>query len=954
LEASAGTGKTFAIEHVVVRLLLEGQPLHQILVVTFTRAATRELRNRILSNIGAALAIIEGKQAAEHLVYLGPWILNSEAIFRLANAMNAFDQAQIFTIHGFCQRILSEFPFEAGKWSLSRQEHPTEIFQKAIVFLKKIFESPIDVCPEQLSLCLHECDTLHAWAEKLLQTKPKENVLGFKEGCKLLVQSIVFQFPRDEVFADFEKMRDGYKKEPEDSQEQLGYILDWMERPEDLTPLRKLIGSKGTLIPFLDPQNKKVRAKEVSLQRPEFWLYLQRSFGPIVLRMVNRKEIFAVLVRQWHLFQEQNGGKIRFEPDDLLVQMKNALESPFFVQAIKDRFSAVIIDEFQDTDPLQWEIFQTLFLDAKTLYLVGDPKQSIYRFRNADVYTYLAAKKALGENNLYHLDTNFRSSKELLDALNNLFSRQWLFLPKEGTALPYHPVSAGREVPSLADEKKALHWMISGEEGSYRDPFLPYTLQEIQKLGMYKGIAVLVKDRYELQRALSLFEEYQIPSVARTHERLADTYAFEATRELFSLLASPFHEQKRKAVEMGPWKKQSEPWVFWQSFVQDKGLAKFFSAFGQAPLEDFSHVLEELFAWEEREGFSFQGIERFFQEFAKLEGKEAILRRSKTDEDAVQIMTLHMSKGLEFDVVFALALASTSPNEEEEEELNAEKLRQLYVAMTRAKKRLYVPMRLGSQEKSPIALFCKCIEKDEGSVEAYLETLVNVSKEFLQVPFPMPPSPQANRIEIPKEEKEKSPILRRAMYLESFTSLAKDLETKAPMPVGPGEFPQGKEVGTLIHEVFETIFQGDESVWKEKTNLSFVIAQILRPTFLAPWTEKIEELVTQTLDIRFQGGFSLRDLHKENLYPEMEFFYLQDEVPIKGFIDLVFIYEGTLYIVDWKTNLIESEKIAEVMQAHAYPMQASLYKEALLRHFNLPWGGAFYIFVRTGEFVHLC
>ena len=142
-------------------------------------------------------------------------------------------------------------------------------------------------------------------------------------------------------------------------------------------------------------------------------------------------------------------------PDEILLQMRKAIELPLFAKQVRQKYTVAIIDEFQDTDSVQWDIFRSLFLEGPALrafYLVGDPKQSIYRFRKADVYTYIQARDFLGEEHLYHLDTNFRSSKKLIGALNAFFARDWLTLPKVNRTLPYIPVQAGG--------RDLLNWMM--------------------------------------------------------------------------------------------------------------------------------------------------------------------------------------------------------------------------------------------------------------------------------------------------------------------------------------------------------------------------------------------------------------------------------------------------------------------------------------------------------------
>lgn len=966
LEASAGTGKTFAIEHVVARLLLQGVPIEEILIVTFTRAATRELKERIFSNTRKALACIREEVTLPEWKYLGPLVGSQEAILSLSNALRRFDQCQIFTIHGFCFRMLKEFSFEALSGTLlENTKHPVDGFRSAISSLKVFLEKGLkneDVCPEQLSLLLGEYDTLYEWSSALIRIQPKEKGVRFESlYAEVLpcVQGVKLDLPL--VLQDFEKIRTQYKGFRSDMNAQLECLVRCIQAPDDSVHFRKLIQSQGTLFTFLYPENRKVRAKEVgSLHYPDFWGSCLPLVGEIVLKGANRKWIEAVLVECWKEW-ERTHQKSFFQPDDILSEMQQAIEVPLFVEKLKTKYRAVIIDEFQDTDPLQWDIFEKLFLKTETFYLVGDPKQSIYRFRNADVYTYLRAKEKLGEENLYHLDTNFRSSQELIGVLNALFSRNWLNLPKIKSALPYIPVRAGSLVSSdLQDEKKALHWILGGDKGSYLETFLPYTVAEIKKFSSFEGIAVLVKDRYELQSALDLFTEHEIPCVARSHTRLADTYPFQALRELMSLLAAPQNENLKKIVEAGPWEIKDADWALWQEILVKQGLSQFFSAFCKTEYpfqQSFIHIMEELFAWEAREGFSFVGIERFFREFAELEGNDAVACRMKTKTGAVQVMTLHMSKGLEFDVVFALALASSSSVEEEEkEELNAEKLRQLYVAMTRAKKRLYVPV--NTKKGSSLDLLRKCIEGEEGPFVSYLESLKethSISMEEVLTPFILPNISSKKEEDQENEKSLISQMVVTPSYIESFTSLAQTHEMAGGFSdLDLQELPAGKETGTVIHKVFETLFQGDDVVWKEGKGLQELVEETLEYTFLAPWKEKVLELIQRTLAIPLCDGkktFSLKSLSKESLYPEMEFLYEREGTWIKGFIDLVFTYEEKLYIIDWKTNLLGSHSMKEVMDAHDYPLQAQLYKEALLSHFEKELGGAFYLFVRTGEYV---
>jgi exodeoxyribonuclease V beta subunit len=982
LEASAGTGKTFAIEHVFVRLILKEIPLEEILAVTFTRASTRELKARIRSNLEKALLSISSGGDSPHLEYLLPYVGSKEAIFLLTQALKGFDRCQIFTIHSFCFRMLNEFAFEAGQlFSLQDAEDPAIATKLMRNHLGLFWHEGIDpqiVCPEQLAIAIKKFDTMQELGTHLLHAKPLEKPpRTFKElydqFCGALNTWTRGEIDEQALQEDFAAIRGGYKVKKGDFEVQIHNLCLALHQPHDSLPFRKLIQHGGSLFSFLSAQNRKVKAKEVtSLHYPGFFDWAISNLQEIIYESADQKNILGCLIGSWKEWQAKHfSGAGIYLPDEILEEMKKALDLPPFLSQLQKRFKAVIIDEFQDTDPLQWEIFQAAFLKSphiQALYLVGDPKQSIYRFRKADVYTYYQAREILGNENLYQLDTNFRSSKEMIHSLNSLFSRNWLYLPKKEAYISYTPVQAGSAVVAdFEDEKKALHWIIGGEEATFQDTFLPYAVAEIEKLkvSQFKSVAILVKDRNELQKAVALLRERQIPCVGKSHQSLAETFAFRSLREVFDAILSPFDENLAKIVENGPYRTCSS-FLYWNELVETDGLAKFFCEYFSHSLisADLSQVMEELFAWEQRDGFSFKGLERFLNDFEKLEVEEGARRRMDEVDDAVQILTLHISKGLEFDIVFALALATPSPlDEEEKEELKAEKLRQLYVAMTRAKKRLYVPytQKKGGDKESPIQLFCRQVERDEGPFIPYLEKLskiAHLSYEEIPSPFVLP-----HFISKEKLKNVTKPLLAPSFtpsFIQSFTSLAHEQKIEVAT-TDPNDLPRGKETGTIIHSIFEAIFEDEECIWKEDSKIQDLIEKKLLYTSLKPWTELVKSLVCKTISLPLFDGertFCLRELERENVLAEMEFIYVKEPHYVMGFIDLVFRLGAKFYIIDWKTNQLNAPTptgIDEMMKAHDYELQASLYTEAMRRHFGSldHFGGVFYLFLRAPCYVHL-
>ena len=384
---------------------------------------------------------------------------------------------------------------------------------------------------------------------------------------------------------------------------------------------------------------------------------------------------------------------------------------------------------------------------------------------------------------------------------------------------------------------------------------------------------------------------------------------------------------------------------------------------------------------------------------------------SHEEKGSVTVMTTHMSKGLEFDTVFALGVASRfKPSEQMTikqdnnslltiydptdplclraiAEQDAEKMRQLYVALTRAKKRLYIAYMLEEKqealelgEASPIELFMSRIAgKDEGqNQELDLNRLCNLLDSFspliqyfkledapiiaagaaLSAPELYPPPPL--QIAIPDEK------------LYSFSSIAKKdmpiavVKPAADAPLSIHTLPMGSATGHLLHLLFEKIFKrglhhpiDEDAIFKLiEEQVSFLSLAEWR-SILLPW---IVELLKQPL-----LDFALCDLEPRQLQQEMEFFFSVSEGKMKGFADLFFEFKGKYYLLDWKSNYLGPsdadytfEMIAQVMQQNQYDLQAQIYAEALKRFvklfdnrpFDECFGGAIYYFVRGKAAYH--
>ena len=531
---------------------------------------------------------------------------------------------------------------------------------------------------------------------------------------------------QEEVLADLKLLSSGYKQmgNPRFSSqiEQLSGMLERRKcSPKEFDQLLK---EKDLFLHKMDPSNRKVRTKVFDspavLHHPDLVEQMRKELLPIMDAASDPKHIVLRLAREC---REESRDRLRNcdtpSPDDLLRQMHESLKQEKFVDQVRGRYRAAIIDEFQDTDPVQWDIFQTLFVGhMRALCLVGDPKQSIYAFRNADLYTYLKAADRLGEKSRKYLDTNYRSTPPLVEALNRLFASErtkgWMSLPHLGIALDVLPVHAGRGSSSL-EEERVVHFFVaeaarSKREGKWpsesleQNAFFPFIAQEIlseKKLAPWSQFAVLVKDRFQAQRLWDFLKNSHIPAVIRRSAPLNESDAFFSLQELVEAICFPSDLSRLKKLLGGPligWdcekiygnfekallRDAKEKALFLQDLMFQKGFFPFFYEFLGSRWDSDLTVEEHLLSQGNLDLYcDLQQLAEIITETvwekplskeqwiasieamrtSSVEEDSRLKRRSRADEDAVQILTMHMSKGLEFDIVFALGggLIPSSP-----------------------------------------------------------------------------------------------------------------------------------------------------------------------------------------------------------------------------------------------------------------------------------------------------
>lgn len=1112
LEASAGTGKTYSIENIYVRLLVEGHAtVDQILVVTFTRAATAELKQRIRQNIVKVLDII--KNQAQCPDYLQAILEKDEkeidiARRHLEQALFCFDQSQIFTIHGFCSRMLKEQSIDCNL-SLDNRADETKIPSKRIhTVIKDYFRTEVNdenYSKGQIKILLNKykndqssleralCKLISSGSDILPSPAFNKHFILFSEAMnslkklgycssKLIMEDFFTQAPSYKEICNKQGIVKSEFSNPIGKSAKLFDQSDWTTEDFDL-----LIEQGLLWLDLFHPSKLRVKSKaDKALHYPQFLNDLQKNLFPIVSEARNPLSIYARIAHGCQkLFRMVSQEEELPLPDDLLQLMSSTIENPNFVKNIRKKYRAAIIDEFQDTDPIQWKIFHSLFGQSEecSLYLVGDPKQSIYAFRQADIYTYLSAAEHIPSQNRLTLDTNYRSQPSLVEALNTLFSKAQnpplISLPRTSDSLKYQNVKASpTQSKEFFDDKESVHFFIAkGELGKAKtwptesleqESFFPFITSEIQSLTETNGwhydqFAILVKDRFQAERIAAFFRKYEIPCQTQKGTNLADSKSLSLLQELLQAVLNPRnhssvkialgnrligwnHQQIRSLADQDKMIPIMSKFYDLQNCLKDQGFGYFYQEFlkskwhedGMSVAErileqegglDYYRELEQIVALVMEHQTNIQAsaeeLVTFLKQFEEMRENEDERLKGKEDHhlNAVQILTLHMSKGLEFDVVFALGLANrtpirndlipifadnkkvlTVPTEASQEaieeyynENDAEKMRQLYVAMTRAKFRLYLPvaipdhplpMPLGSA--SPMELFLARFTNDDDTLYNRINTLTektivdfidanphSISYTILDQPIELAVASKSSELVPLVKPNSLFKIPGIPSFVHSFSSLAKDVPQGtviAPiLDKNEDQLPLGADVGVLFHTIFEKI---PFHLYREMKNSSeslHLIRPFLNDLLAEKWESAIAEIVFQTLKTPLPSGFSLSEIDLNNSFREMEFLYPYSKgllIPeecnlennfLKGFIDLVFEHNGLYYIVDWKSNWLgpnhedyDTKNLEQAMNQHNYHLQATIYAEALKRYLKLVdnrpfekcFGGTYYLFIR--------
>ena len=597
LEASAGTGKTYALAGLAARFIAEGRArVNDLCMVTFTDAATAELRDRVRSRLVESLAFLERGGTADETEDQVLQALAADSgdradrIARLRTAVTDFDLAAISTIHGFCVRVLGIASLEAGD---RRLVDGTEEIADALndVFVRRYLHTP---------------------------------------------------------------------------QPPLQY-----ERFAEVT--RALLGNPAALLGRPDPADPKLLEAAAAVREAADAVRARRGAA-------NARSFDDLIHDTWEL--------VAAHPD------------PAFLGELRRRYRVVLVDEFQDTDSLQWGIFRSAFVhpDA-TVVVVGDPKQAIYRFRSADIAAYVAAVGSADERR--SLPVNRRSDPALLDALAVVF-RDASFGGDAIRFTPVHPPPdtdrqqlAGdgllpfriRVVPPGAGQRAGQKQGAPVATRRIVSDLVAEVVRLLEGPARLRGapvqrrdIAVLTRSNHDARVVARALIEAGVPAATSSTDSVLETEAAAQWSILLQALERPSSPELARAAALG-WflgvpaqdlavldddglGRLHDDLHRWADAVRRTGVPGLVGVAraaglherllrrpgGDRDLTDVEHIAELL----QRHADSTSPaalLGTLSRLRTAVDDADLVARRIDTDDEAVQILTVHRSKGLEFPIV---------------------------------------------------------------------------------------------------------------------------------------------------------------------------------------------------------------------------------------------------------------------------------------------------------------
>jgi len=730
IEASAGTGKTHTITGLYLRLLLERElPVNAILVVTYTKAATAELKARIRETLSALRCALSTGSAEDALIQalIERCADRGQAVRILYRALHGFDEAAIFTIHGFCQRVLTEYAFESAS-PLGRElsGDDSELLQEVGEdFWRREVASATRLWAEYLC-CVAPVRGGPGPLLGLIETfvgKPYLSIQAPATGTDMATLEAAFECAHRAARTAWVS---GTGQIRELVLESKGLNRSRYRRSSVEAWLAQLAAYLDTPVPTLnlfDKADKFCRSTlEASTKKGgappchpffEDWEGLMTARQALIEAYGQRFLALQEALLEYADTQLSASKKALqlWSYDDLLIELDRALQAEHgeaLAQGIRGRYRAALIDEYQDTDPIQYRIFSTLYQDSGSpVFLVGDPKQAIYSFRGADVFAYLKGRQ--GAQRHYTLDTNWRSTPGLIRAVNTLFAAE--FNPFQIREIGYLPVVPAPRTPAgleVAGETQAPLgvWCLGGEAGQSKTvararcaeltargiaQLLDQGRRGVARLGGRSvcgaDIVVLVRTHRQGAWVRQALRERGIASVLQSQENVFHSPEAEQVQRLLLAVVEPEDTRRVRAAlatdllgitgdalfellsDELAWDARVAAFQEWHRLWRTRGFVHMFRA-----LLEHEGVIARLLALPDgaRRATNVLHIAELLQHTAAtqrsgLDGligwlaarrretrmrAEEYQQRLESDDELVRIVTIHRSKGLQYPIVF--------------------------------------------------------------------------------------------------------------------------------------------------------------------------------------------------------------------------------------------------------------------------------------------------------------
>lgn len=1068
IEASAGTGKTYSIAILVLRLLLEKDiPIGEILMVTFTRAAVAELEDRIRKFVRNANRYANGEEIEDEqirrVVDRSLATLGDEKVKELLkSAVVNLDETAVMTIHGFCQQSLNEFAFETRQ--LFDVELVSDVSQIVEEEINQFWRTHITgIIPELLD-CIVGADFNREGIANIL----KDHLDG---------KGYLYYDPQEVYRFDREKQEEFFKKisGPEEKIESIRTsLIDFIKEYKSLLreECDKNNHARKYLLPCVDApkkffevliEKKKTQyAKKLDPfieEKLEEWDEAHEKYNHEVQSCLNYLYAYAI--------QELVGGvrshKARMNQmsfDDMIGYMNEALtgrDNPDLERELQQKYKAVFIDEFQDTDRQQYEIFEKAFHGHSILFYIGDPKQSIYGWRKADIHTYFEARKKV--DHVFEMNVNYRSTSRLVQALNRFFLPEEGFdtfhFANEAEEIVYHPVRTPEEDGKgdiLISEKPCAPIFILKEKNKPKiaaiaaDQILEFLTDERHQLydtGIREyrkirpsDIGILVRSNIEGDTVKKALSALNIPAVTISDQKILQSdEALELVFILEAILQPSLSGINRAMLaHFIPWsiedirqldeekmiqefKKYQERWR-WQGIYST--LMGFLADFnihhhllsshtedGERVITNLYHLMEILYQVESRQNLNAGELINWLKINIQKEdsSEDEWEQRIESDEEAVRIVTIHKSKGLQYNIVFApyldfkyqktnkknqnktvsfrnqkgeyvavkrlqLEEGMTETYKTQEEQENR---RLLYVALTRAiYKAVVFSNESGHAKGSTLDFFLDKIKTDD--LIEY--TKIDEEKKYEKYPT------VARRKRQEKKAK-RFRLLENNWTRMSYSSLTAQLDWQPKERYDQIEaeydsfifrdLTKGAKTGNFLHYLFENLHFSNPESWPFTVDKS--VARFV-PNKKEVWEDYLLQLLEHVMVTEIPVGettVTLSELEQKNILHELEFDFPvslftpsrlsellesgilitnsirgQIEGIMNGFIDVFFRYRGKYYILDWKSNYLgpeledySPEGVEEAMAENNYHLQYMIYSYAVQKYLGHRIGNQF-------------